>query len=254
MFACAADGWAFRTDHFAEMYASKLGCSSKALRRGLWGDWFYHPKSKKIVGRKTAAGKLKPLFVQCVLDPIWKLYHAAEAEKHGYPPEGKDLATMAASLKVDVLEKDLKSADRKSALDAIMKAWLPLSPAVLEMVAHCLPSPTGSSTRRVHRLMPAPTLKQVLAADDAAALAASRKAVSKCSTSEGSVMTAFISKMLAGTSVGGAWKVDGGRILRVSRFRPRLLRHAQGRGHRARHRRYIRPKRTRRWLLRGGCR
>ena len=197
VFACAADGWAFRTDHFAEMYASKLGCSSKALRRGLWGDWFYHPKSKKIVGRKTAAGKLKPLFVQCVLDPIWKLYHAAEAEKHGYPPEGKDLATMAASLKVDVLEKDLKSADRKSALDAIMKAWLPLSPAVLEMVAHCLPSPTGSSTRRVHRLMPAPTLKQVLAADDAAALAASRKAVSKCSTSEGSVMTAFISKMLA---------------------------------------------------------
>ena len=78
-----------------------------------------------------------------------------------------------------------------------MKAWLPLSPAILEMTAHRLPSPTGSSKRRVHRLMPAPTLKQTLAADDAAALAASRKAVSRCDASEGSVTTAFISKMLA---------------------------------------------------------
>ena len=186
-FACAADGWAFRTDAFAEMYASKLGCSSSALRRGLWGDWFYNPKTRKIVGRKAAGGKLKPLFVQCVLDPIWKLYKVAEAERHGYPPEGgKDLAAMAASLKVDVAEKDLKSADRKTALEAVMKAWLPLSPAILEMVAHRLPSPTGSSKRRVHRLMPAPTLKQTLAADDAAALAASRKAVSRCDASEGS--------------------------------------------------------------------
>ena len=112
-FACAADGWAFRTDAFAEMYASKLGCSCTALRRGLWGDWFFSPKTRKIVGKKAAGGKLKPLFVQCVLDPIWKLYKVAEAERHGYPPEGgKDLAAMAASLKVDVAEKDLKSADR----------------------------------------------------------------------------------------------------------------------------------------------
>ena len=157
-----------------------------------------NPKTRKIVGRKAAGGKLKPLFVQCVLDPIWKLYKVAEAERHGYPPEGgKDLAAMAASLKVDVAEKDLKSADRKTALEAVMKAWLPLSPAILEMVAHRLPSPTGSSKRRVHRLMPAPTLKQTLAADDAAALAASRKALSRCDASEGSVTTAFISKMLA---------------------------------------------------------
>ena len=196
-FACAAEGWAFRVDRFAEMYASKLGCSSKALRKGLWGDWYYHPKSKKIVGKKTAAGKLKPLFVQLVLDPIWKLYHAAEAEKHGYPPEGKDLAAMATSLKVDVAEKDLKSADRKYALNCILKAWLPLSPTVLEMVAHCLPSPSSSASRRVHRLMPPPTLKKELAAEDAAVLAASRRAVASCSADPEAPTCAFVSKMLA---------------------------------------------------------
>ena len=196
-FACAADGWAFRVDLFAEMYASKLGCSSKALQKGLWGDWFYHPKSKKIVGKKTAGGKLKPLFVQLVLDPIWKMYHAAEAEKHGYPPERKDLATMAASLKVDVPEKDIKSSDRKYALNAILKAWLPLSPTILEMVATCLPSPVSSAPHRSFRLMPAPTLKAELDPDDARALVASRKAVATCSTSEGASTAAFVSKMLA---------------------------------------------------------
>lgn len=196
-FACAADGWAFRTDLFAEMYASKLGCSSKALRRGLWGDWYYHPKSKKIVGKKTAGGKLKPLFVQCILDPIWRLYQAAEAEKYGYAPEGKDLAGMAAALKVDVLEKDMKSTDRKYALNSVMKAWLPLSPTILEMVAHCLPSPIHSAPHRVFRLMPQPTLKAELAPDDAAELNASRRALAACSTAEGSPTAAFVSKMLA---------------------------------------------------------
>ena len=196
-FACAADGWAFRVDLFAEMYASKLGCSAKALKKGLWGDWYYHPKSKRIIGKKASGGKLKPLFVQLVLDPIWKLYHAAEAEKHGYPPEGKNLTEMATGLKVEVAEKDLKSTDRKYALNCILKAWLPLSPTILEMVAHCLPSPVGSSAHRVFRLMPAPTLKEALSPQDAAALSASRKAVASCATSPGATTAAFVSKMLA---------------------------------------------------------
>jgi ribosome assembly protein 1 len=196
-FACAADGWAFRTDAFADMYASKLGCSAKALKKGLWGDWFYHPKSKKIVGKKTAAGKLKPLFVQLVLDPIWKLYHAAEAEKHGYPPEGKGLNEMASSLKLDVEEKDLASTDRKHTLNAILKAWLPLSPTILEMVAHSLPSPVQSAPHRVFRLMPTPTLKEELTPAAAKELASAREALASCDTTPGCPTTAYISKMLA---------------------------------------------------------
>ena len=38
-FASAADGWAFRLEQFAAIYAGRLGCSAAALRRGLWGDW-----------------------------------------------------------------------------------------------------------------------------------------------------------------------------------------------------------------------
>ena len=98
---------------------------------------------------------------------------------------------------MEVAEKDLKSTDRKYALNCILKAWLPLSPTILEMVAHCLPSPVGSSAHRVFRLMPAPTLKEALSPQDAAALSASRKAVASCATSPGATTAAFVSKMLA---------------------------------------------------------
>jgi hypothetical protein len=62
-----------RVQSFASIYAAKLGCSAAVLKRALWGDYYYSPKLKKIVGRKLAGGKLKPMFVQLVLEPIWQV-------------------------------------------------------------------------------------------------------------------------------------------------------------------------------------
>jgi len=73
VFASAIDAWGFRVQSFADMYAAKLGASATVLQRALWGDYYYSPKLKKIVGRKAAAGKLKPMFVQLVLEPIWQV-------------------------------------------------------------------------------------------------------------------------------------------------------------------------------------
>ena len=42
------------------LYAEKLGCSKSSLFRALSGDWYYHPKMRRIVSRKVAKGKLKP--------------------------------------------------------------------------------------------------------------------------------------------------------------------------------------------------
>jgi ribosome assembly protein 1 len=66
-FASAQDGWAFRVDQFADMYAAKLGFKAAALRRALWGDYRIDAKAKRIVRIKAAQlGKLKPLFVQVI--------------------------------------------------------------------------------------------------------------------------------------------------------------------------------------------
>lgn len=133
-FGSAHDGWAFRIDQFAELYAgacwralapfgvgaclrwcsletqaqvlqlsggigrhaprrpglvtprplplapslhppaAKMGCKAGALQRALWGDFAYQAKTKRIVRIKNdQIGRLKPLFVQLALEPIWKV-------------------------------------------------------------------------------------------------------------------------------------------------------------------------------------
>jgi len=191
-FGSAVDGWAFRPDAFSELYAEKLGCSEAALRKALSGDWYYHPKMKKIVSRKVANGKLKPLFVQCILDPIWKLYNVAESEKNGEWVE-KDLVTLAKSLKVDVPEKDLAQSDRRMALQNVMRAWLPMSPCLLEMVYECVPSPRQAAPRRINRVLPQPVLRKSRpeGVDDA------RRAVIACEGTREAMKIVFVSKMIA---------------------------------------------------------
>lgn len=75
LFASAIDGWAFRLGKFARLYADKLGIKEGNLRRVLWGDWYLDPKTKRVVGRNKLGGRnLKPLFVQFVLENIWRVY------------------------------------------------------------------------------------------------------------------------------------------------------------------------------------
>lgn len=84
IFASAIDGWAFRISRFAQLYATKLGMSEANLNRCLWGDWFLDPKSKRVVNRKKmeASGKkLKPLFVQFVLENLWAVYDGVVLNK-----------------------------------------------------------------------------------------------------------------------------------------------------------------------------
>jgi ribosome assembly protein 1 len=82
IFASAIDGWAFRLGQFARLYAAKLGIKEHKLRSVLWGDWFLDPKSKRVIGRKKAGGRnLKPMFVQFVLENIWRVYETVLEEQ-----------------------------------------------------------------------------------------------------------------------------------------------------------------------------
>lgn len=84
LFASAIDGWAFRISRFAQLYAKKLGMSEANLNRCLWGDWYLDTKEKRVVNRKQmlASGrKLKPLFVQFILENIWAVYDGVVLNK-----------------------------------------------------------------------------------------------------------------------------------------------------------------------------
>ena len=52
LFASAVDGWAFGLASFAAIYAQKLGASRPALQKTLWGDYYYNPKTRRVLGRK----------------------------------------------------------------------------------------------------------------------------------------------------------------------------------------------------------
>ena len=73
VFGSAVDGWGFRIQTFAEMYAEKLGARASALNKALWGDFCFQPKSKAVVKIKPGnVGKsCKPMFVQFILEPLY---------------------------------------------------------------------------------------------------------------------------------------------------------------------------------------
>ncbi|KAL0452876.1 UNVERIFIED_CONTAM: Elongation factor-like GTPase 1 [Sesamum latifolium] len=78
IFACALDGWGFGVCDFAEFYASKLGASSAALQKALWGPHYFNAKTKMIVGKKgiSSTAKARPMFVQFILEPLWQVYQS----------------------------------------------------------------------------------------------------------------------------------------------------------------------------------
>ncbi|GMK57285.1 hypothetical protein CspeluHIS016_0401190 [Cutaneotrichosporon spelunceum] len=147
LFASALDGWAFRLGKFARLYADKLGVKEGNLRRALWGDWFLDPKTKRVVGRKGLNGRpLKPLFVQFVLENIWKVYNVV-LEEHQYNPEATSKIVKA--LNVRVAPRELKSKDTRILLTTIMQQWLPLSTATFQAVVDVIPPPNVAQAIRI---------------------------------------------------------------------------------------------------------
>ncbi|CDY10688.1 BnaA05g16740D [Brassica napus] len=163
VFVCALDGWGFGVSEFANFYASKLGAKAETLQKSLWGPRYYIPKTKMIVGKKSYAGsKIKPMFVQFVLEPLWEVYEAA--------------------------------------LDpGMMSRWLPLSDAVLSMAVKHLPDPISAQAYRIPRLVPE---RKVIGGNDAdsSVLAEAehvRRSIEACDSSRDSPCVVFVSKMFA---------------------------------------------------------
>lgn len=192
-FACALDGWGFCIDQFADLYAAKLGASSTVLKKALWGNHYFIPKTKMIVGKKAAGSKAKPMFVQFILEPLWQVYESALEGNQG---RGM-LEKVIKSMNLTIPPRDLQHKDPKVVLQAVMSRWLPLSSTILSMSIQCLPDPVSAQSSRIARLLPG---KEVLTdADDDVLLELDhvRRAVETCDSSTSAPSIAFVSKMFA---------------------------------------------------------
>ncbi|KAJ2008724.1 Cytoplasmic GTPase/eEF2-like protein (ribosomal biogenesis) [Coemansia thaxteri] len=154
LFGSAVDGWAFRVNHFAHVFAEKLGIPTPAkLQQLMWGSYFLDPKNKhrvlthkqltKLYGPAKAATAL-PLFVQLCLLPIWQVYESVVLNHNQ-----DKIEKVIAALELKVLPRDRRSKDRRVLLTAIMQGWLPLAQECMVAIVEQLPSPAAAQPLRI---------------------------------------------------------------------------------------------------------
>ncbi|CAI9105871.1 OLC1v1004892C1 [Oldenlandia corymbosa var. corymbosa] len=195
-FVCALDGWGFSILDFAEFYASKLGASSAALQRALWGPWYYNAKTKKIVGRKgiSAGTKARPMFVQCILEPLWQVYQAALDEDG----DRGVLEKVIKNFNLSIPPRELQNKDPKAVLQSVMSRWIPLSDTILSIVVKHMPNPVTAQSFRISRLLPERVILENVGNSKVLAEAELvRKAVESCDCRSDAPCVAFVSKMFA---------------------------------------------------------
>ncbi|XP_063228636.1 elongation factor-like GTPase 1 [Bacillus rossius redtenbacheri] len=187
IFASAIDGWGFRVEDFAKIFAVKLGVSESVLKKTLWGDFYLQSKTKRIL--KGATGKAKkPLFVQFVLENLWDVYETIVVRK-----DKVKLLKIVASLNITLTARDLRHTDGKVQLQAVCSQWLPLAKNVLDMVCTQLPSPNQLTKERAEKLMCSAALRFDSLPSESQAL---RSAFVECSCSDEAPLIVFISKMI----------------------------------------------------------
>ncbi|KAK9695379.1 Cytoplasmic GTPase/eEF2-like protein (ribosomal biogenesis) [Basidiobolus ranarum] len=149
LFASAIDGWAFRVDQFAQLYADKLKIKESLLKKTLWGDYYLDPKSKRIIQHRHLKGRqLKPMFVQFVLENIWAVYDCVVMNNNQ-----EKIEKIVKALNLKILPRDMRSKDTKILLSAIFSQWLPLSTSILLAIIDQLPSPRDAQTYRVPKIL-----------------------------------------------------------------------------------------------------
>uniref|UniRef100_A0A0D6QUR7 Elongation factor-like 1 n=1 Tax=Araucaria cunninghamii TaxID=56994 RepID=A0A0D6QUR7_ARACU len=192
-FVCALDGWGFCIGQFADLYVAKLGASATALKKALWGNHYFIPKTKKIVGKKGASNKAKPMFVQFVLEPLWQVYESVLQGREGQVM----LEKVIKSMNLTIPSRDLQHKDSKVVLQAVLSRWLPLSDTVLQMAVDCLPDPVLAQSNRISRLLPKQEVLSDANHEELLELDRARRAVETCDFSISVPCVAFVSKMFA---------------------------------------------------------
>ncbi|KAF0684524.1 Aste57867_23523 [Aphanomyces stellatus] len=192
LFASAYDGWAFGIGYFAAYYSKKFDTPQAQWRRGLWGDMYYHAKTKKIRNTPWTSASV-PMFVNFILEPLWSVYKAMlePLPSENDPTVLEKLRALTKTLRVAKLvsDRELLQRDRKLALQSVMRKWLPLASSVLKMVTRILPSPaTAQKIRAEHLCSPDET--------DAGQVA-TFQAIHDCAVAPEAPVVVYICKMVS---------------------------------------------------------
>jgi len=144
VFACAVHGWGFSVPTFVDIIAAKLQCNKETLRKTLWGDYAYQPKTKKIVKRPHGS-TMRALFPQFCLDIIWKIYKSTGDEL-----DREFLTKMQSQLK---FTEDVGTLS-PNCTKQVLSPWLPLSGEILNRILEAIPGPVEAAESRLPHFVP----------------------------------------------------------------------------------------------------
>lgn len=150
-FGSAYHGWGFGLKHFAKIYAAKFGVDENKMMALLWGEKYFDPLSKKIVGYGigTDGKQLQRTFCKFIMEPILDLINAImKNDKELYNK-------MFTSLKIKLNQQEL-SGTEKEIYKVAMRRFLPLADALLDGIVYHLPSPKEAQLYRYTTLYDGP--------------------------------------------------------------------------------------------------
>ncbi|CBQ70672.1 probable Tef2-translation elongation factor 2-putative [Sporisorium reilianum SRZ2] len=151
IFASAMDNWAFRLERFAMLYAKKMGIQESKLRKVLWGDFYFDPKTKRVLSQKQKEKEkrpLKPMFVQFVLENIWSVYDAVVENR-----DQDKIEKIVSSLNLKVHPRDLKSKDASTLIKAVVSQWLPLASCAFAAIVYVIPPTSKAQAKRIPMML-----------------------------------------------------------------------------------------------------
>ena len=170
-------GFGFTLTKFAKIYSQKFGVQVEKLVPLLWGEKYFDPTTRKFTHKSLDSNgkQLERTFCQYVLKPIVTLTRKIMENKK------EEYMKMLSSLGLKLRENEEQLED-KALVNAILKRWLPMADALLEMIVLHLPSPVEAQKYRMETLYTGPT-------DDECA-----KAIQNCDPN-GPLML-YVSKMI----------------------------------------------------------
>ncbi|CAD7925133.1 unnamed protein product [Amoebophrya sp. A120] len=177
LFTSAMHGWGFSIQKFAHFMSRRMGCSANVLQKTLWGDFWYHPKERKVMRRKPTDGPEKRvMFAQMCLDTIFRFYqatgtfdnsdNAAVSGAGASQQQSTKDKNLPGSVDLPLLEKlcrpvpELAHVDltklRSGCVRELLGTWLPLGDCVLRAAVECLPGPREAAKYRIPFLLEYP--------------------------------------------------------------------------------------------------
>ncbi|KAK1936028.1 Elongation factor Tu-like protein [Babesia divergens] len=159
VFCSALHRWCINLPEFSSHIVEKLNIpasKSAAILKALWSDTYYCSKTKTL---KPGKGRGNPLFVQFVLDQIWKVYDCILTSWS--PPDiekcinycGTTLSPRQAQL---LKASDVPSSDeREELLTTVMGSWIPIPNGIIRMIIDCLHNPIEAAKKRLKGICPA---------------------------------------------------------------------------------------------------